>query len=213
MDVSSVNWIEVLGNAAAVLVALSLTRKSLVQLRWLNLVGASLFTWYGFLIGAWPVGFLNGFIVCVNVYYLWRAYRQTEDFRTLAIVQNSEYLRDFLHFHGAEIAEIFPDFRPDEVGSMSGFYVMHGSEPVGVFLGRGTSDGAFEVEIDFAIPSYRDYQIGHYILRAEKDFLLKLGARRLVVRSANPHHVSYCRKLGFVEKGRDGERTLLERAL
>lgn len=60
---------EGLGYLASVLVALSLTMRSLLKLRVINLAGAMLFTIYG-LVMALPVAALNFFIALVNVYYL-----------------------------------------------------------------------------------------------------------------------------------------------
>lgn len=65
-----VNYFELLGYSASVLVAVSLTMRSLTRLRVINMVGSLLFTIYGFIIGAYPVAVLNAFIVLVNIYYL-----------------------------------------------------------------------------------------------------------------------------------------------
>ena len=67
-----VSWVEWFGYAASVVVAISLTMSSIVKLRWLNLAGAAMFSTYGFIIGALPVGFLNLFIVVINVVHLVR---------------------------------------------------------------------------------------------------------------------------------------------
>jgi hypothetical protein len=67
---SSVNYFELLGYSASVLVAVSLTMRTLTRLRVINMVGSLLFTIYGFIIGAYPVAVLNAFIVLVNIYYL-----------------------------------------------------------------------------------------------------------------------------------------------
>ncbi|MBP8213899.1 MAG: YgjV family protein [Propionivibrio sp.] len=67
-----ISWIEWFGYAASILVAISLTMSSIVKLRWLNLAGAAMFSTYGFIIGALPVGFLNLFIVVINVVHLVR---------------------------------------------------------------------------------------------------------------------------------------------
>lgn len=64
--------VELIGYAASALVALSLLMVSLMKLRIVNLIGAILFTVYGVLIGAWPIVLSNGFIVCVNIFYLYR---------------------------------------------------------------------------------------------------------------------------------------------
>ncbi|HAS61257.1 MAG TPA: hypothetical protein DCS35_01010 [Vibrio sp.] len=64
------NAVEIIGYAASIMVALSLTMKDIIKLRVLNFIGCALFAIYGVMIGAWPVTVTNGFIACVNVYYL-----------------------------------------------------------------------------------------------------------------------------------------------
>ncbi|WP_425425290.1 YgjV family protein [Vibrio sonorensis] len=62
--------VEILGYAASIMVAISLMMKDIVKLRVLNFIGCALFTAYGLMIDAWPVVVTNGFIACVNVYFL-----------------------------------------------------------------------------------------------------------------------------------------------
>lgn len=64
------NMVEILGYAASIMVAISLTMKDIVKLRILNFIGCALFTAYGLMIDSWPVVLTNGFIACVNVYFL-----------------------------------------------------------------------------------------------------------------------------------------------
>lgn len=68
-----VNFLEMVGYTASVLVAISLMMRSLHKLRIINLSGSLLFTVYGFTIGAYPVAVLNAFIVLVNLFYLHNA--------------------------------------------------------------------------------------------------------------------------------------------
>ncbi|HBC3364601.1 TPA: YgjV family protein [Vibrio parahaemolyticus] len=64
------NMVEILGYAASIMVAISLTMKDIVKLRILNFIGCALFTAYGLMIDSWPVVLTNGFIACVNVHFL-----------------------------------------------------------------------------------------------------------------------------------------------
>lgn len=64
------NMVEILGYAASIMVAISLTMKDIVRLRVLNFIGCALFTAYGVMIDAWPVVATNGFIAIVNIYFL-----------------------------------------------------------------------------------------------------------------------------------------------
>ncbi len=65
-----INAVEILGYAASIMVAISLTMKDIIKLRILNFIGCALFTAYGLMIDSWPVVITNGFIACVNVYFL-----------------------------------------------------------------------------------------------------------------------------------------------
>ena len=56
--------------AEMIMVAISLTMKYIFRLRVLNFIGCALFTAYGVRINAWPVVATNGFIACVNIYFL-----------------------------------------------------------------------------------------------------------------------------------------------
>lgn len=71
------NTVEVLGYIASLMIALSLTMKNIVKLRVLNFIGCMLFTTYALLINAWPVAVTNGFIACVNVYFLLKMHNET----------------------------------------------------------------------------------------------------------------------------------------
>ena len=66
----NIDSVELIGYLGSILVAVSLMMKSLLRLRIINLIGALFFTIYGVLLGAYPVAFLNGIIVCIDLYYL-----------------------------------------------------------------------------------------------------------------------------------------------
>lgn len=74
------NWLEWLGYLASLLVLISLLMNSIIKLRWINLLGSSIFSFYGFLIAALPVGFMNLGIVLINIYHLVKIYHSKEYF-------------------------------------------------------------------------------------------------------------------------------------
>ncbi|OOF44737.1 hypothetical protein BKK51_08395 [Rodentibacter trehalosifermentans] len=77
------DFIELLGYIATFFVAASFLFKSIVHLRIVNSVGAVLFVVYGMIIGAYPVAVLNGFLVCVNLYQLYRLKKEQPAPKTL----------------------------------------------------------------------------------------------------------------------------------
>ncbi len=70
------NFVEILGYAASIMVAISLTMRDIIKLRVLNFIGCGLFAAYGLMIGSWPVVLTNGFIACVNVYFLLKMHQE-----------------------------------------------------------------------------------------------------------------------------------------
>jgi hypothetical protein len=53
---------------------------NILRLRWINMVGGIIFTFYGYLIGAIPVFVLNGMIVLIDIYYIVEIYRAQDTF-------------------------------------------------------------------------------------------------------------------------------------
>lgn len=71
-----INMVEILGYVASVVIAISLMMKNIVSLRILNFVGCALFSVYGLIIDAYPVAGMNGFVACINIYFLVKIYRE-----------------------------------------------------------------------------------------------------------------------------------------
>ena len=92
------SYYDYLGYFSSILVATALMQTSILRLRMINLVGASLFTVYALLIRAWPVAILNSMIICINIYNLWKLMRVEEEFRVLSVQAGSEYLQQFLDY-------------------------------------------------------------------------------------------------------------------
>ena len=66
------NLADILGYTGTILVILSFLCNSLIKLRVLNAIGASLVTIYAVINHAWPVALLDGFIVIINVIQLFK---------------------------------------------------------------------------------------------------------------------------------------------
>ena len=67
---------EWVGYAASIMIAISLIMTDIVKLRIINSIGCILFTIYGFMVKAYPVGIINAFIFFVNIYYLYKFYKE-----------------------------------------------------------------------------------------------------------------------------------------
>ncbi len=185
------------GYAASVIIAFSMTMNSIVKFRWINLIGALTFSTYGFLINALPVGFLNGFIVCVDIYYLYSIYSKKEIFETLEIRPDSKYLVRFLEFHDKEIQKYFPGFVYNPEMNSICFFILRNTAVAGLFLAHREDDNVLRVGLDYVVPEYRDFKNGRYIyLRLRKRFIDD-GFEIVKSSGRSEKYNKYLKKLGF----------------
>lgn len=191
---------ELIGYLASAVVLISLTLRSIVRLRLVNLLGAVIFTVYGLLIGSMPVAVMNAAIAAVNVYHLSRMREQKSYFDLLPVAADDAFLRFFLNKYKDDIAQFAPHFRsrlPDDVLAL---LVIHDNEAAGVLIGLQEGK-TLVVELDYVLPTYRDFAVGRYIYHENASYLHALGVNRVVV----PHperQMEYWQKMGFVEQDR-----------
>jgi hypothetical protein len=201
------NWIEILGYAASLLVAISLTMNSVARLRALNLLGATLFAAYGWLVGAVPVLLVNGFIAVVNVVFLARMQPgRSVAFELLDIRRrDNRYLRRFLEFHGADIAKFSPGFDEAAIADPRFVFILRDMQPVGLVVCEPVAGGDLRVHLDYVIPQYRDFRCAHYFYRSWSSVVDCPGARRFVATGGSARHRWYLRKVGFTAEPALGE--------
>ena len=200
MEISLLQWI---GYLASIAIALSMTMSSILKFRWINLAGALTFSTYGFLIGAWPVGFLNAFIALVDIYYLNSIYSKKEVFEILEVRADNRYLIRFLQFHEDDIEKFFPGFayRP-EMNTVS-FFVLRNMAVAGVFLAHRDQNHCLSVGLDFVLPEYRDFKNGKFIYLQLRDRFINEGFTKVVTEGKSEKYSKYLSKLGF-EKNPEG---------
>lgn len=184
--------IEIVGYLGSILVASAMFFNSIIRLRWFSLVGSTLFTIYGFSIGAYPVGAVNGIIMFTNIYYLVKMYSKKEYFRTLEIRPDNKYLVDFLDFHKTDIMKFFPNYEI-ETPDIS-LLILRNMQVAGVFLAKKEEDYLC-VKLDYVSPQYRDLKLGKYIFN-DAQFKNK-GYKEFRSGSYSKKNDKYLKKLGF----------------
>lgn len=194
MDPLVLQWI---GYFASGVIAVSMTMNSIVKFRWINLIGATTFATYGYLIGAFPVMLLNGIIVLVDIYYLRKIYATKQLFDTVEIRPDSQYLQKFLDFHKEEIHEFFPDFVYNAEKNTVSFFILRNTTVAGLFLAHRENGDVLKVGLDYVIPEYRDYKNGKYVYMFLKDDFKNKGYKKVMTETSSPKHTNYLKKLGF----------------
>ncbi|QLB20303.1 lactate dehydrogenase [Vespertiliibacter pulmonis] len=72
------DFTEILGYIAMILVAISFLLKDVIKLRLVNALGAFCFVIYGSLIGSLPVAGLNIFVTAVNIYFIFKGLKEKQ---------------------------------------------------------------------------------------------------------------------------------------
>ena len=196
----NMNTVELIGYLGSILVAISLMMKSLLRLRIINLFGALFFTVYGVLLGAYPVAFLNGIIVCIDLYYLFQMWRQKDFFTFLEVSPEGSYLNAFVQFYRDDILEIIPTYKHMTGNDVLCFFILRNMMPAGLFIARVRNEEA-QIQLDYVIPNYRDFKVGRFIFEENAAFFRERGIRRFVSDGGSPIHRKYLDKMEFVHRG------------
>jgi len=208
-------YIEWIGYIGSVIVIISLMMNSIVKLRWYNLAGAAIFSAYGFIIGALPVGFLNLFLTFVNIYHLVKIYNNREIFKILHIRKENRYLDFFLDYYHNEVNKFFPgfydSFKNQQFDNKNAlfFLILRNAAVAGVFMGIQSENNELVIHIDFVTPEYRDFKTGKYIYFRNTNYFKNLGIKRLVTDPKNEKHYNYLKKMGFIEESTKDNKVIL----
>ncbi len=195
----NLSWIELFGTAASVMVAVSLTMKNIKRLRILNAVGALAFAAYGLLIGSLPVWVLNGFIVIIDCWYLWRM-RATRD--RFDVIESdpfaSHYMQFFLAHHWTDIMRYQPEFKLEPGKGWLAEFILRELNPVSIIVYRHLDGKTIEIGLDYAVPSYRDFRSAEFYFSKAAERIAAGQSVEFVQRTAVPEHQRYLERLGFV---------------
>jgi hypothetical protein len=194
--------VEIFGYCASVVIAFSLTRSSIIKLRWYNLFGAVCFCIYGIIINAYPVAYLNGFIALTNMFFLRRLLINVENhFSILQVSRPSNYVDFFLEYHQQDIKRLFPRFmKVSAAPSRKYFFLIERTEVVGMLSGYEESENLFILDFDFVIPAYRDCRLGHFSIGHGKQLIKTSGYAQIVAFADSHEHENYLTTLGFTPK-------------
>ena len=192
---------EIVGYVASIVVAISLTMRSVLRLRMVNLIGAAVFSIYGVLIHAYPVAVLNALIVLIDLYYLIEMARARAYFALLEVTAESKYLPAFLRFHAQDIQQFFPNFDYTPSTADLILFVLRDMVPVGLFIGRAGEPGDMNVLLDYVAPGYRDLKPGLFLFAQQAPRLRAQGIARLCATGGTEAHRRYLQRMGFVAQG------------
>ena len=194
------DFITTFGTIASIIIAISLTIKKVKMFRYLNFMGAMLFSGYGYLIGSVPIIVVNLFIAVVDIYFYLPLILNREKFDF--IINNSEtkyYSSLFMKHYKKDIVKFFPDFKEESLKELSSAYILRDMVPVLLMLYKNTKGEDIEILLDYATPQFRDYKSSSYFFDYAVHHLdIDLSKKKFFkVHSAVPKHDRYLKKMGF----------------
>jgi hypothetical protein len=199
------NWIEWIGYAGSLVIALSMTMGNIKRLRILSLLGSALFVVYAGILEIWPIFAVNLFIAGVNLVHLIRI-RFAHDYFTLneTLTGKEFFIGQFLAFHREDIEKVCPGFDLTRLEDPKLIVIMRNLNPVGLFVYTVENLHVVRIHLDYSAPSYRDMKNARVLLRRTVHRFRELGYLQFVAHSTVPNHQKYLRRLGFVEDAEGG---------
>ena len=191
------NVAEFIGYAGSLIVLVSLLMKSLVKLRWINLVGSVLFAAYGGLIQAWPVLGINAIIAGIDAWFLFQMLKVSDYFDLAPLPEiGSEYFKKFFLYYENDIRHFFPGTRLETLLGAETYLLFRNMIPVGFFAIELKGEEALILS-DYVVPEYRDFKIGAFVYRIKRMYFKQKGLKRFVAESGQATHQKYLLRNGF----------------
>jgi hypothetical protein len=190
------NWLELLGFIASLVVAVSLMMRNVFWLRVINGIGALVFTVYGILIQSAPVAVMNGFIFLIDIYFLVQTLRPYY-YEVLPVEYDSNYLRKFMSFYENEIRRFIPQFDGQISPDALVFFILRNVVPAGLLVVREREDGRLWIEVDFAIPAYRDFKLGRFVYDHQAEIFDTEKFDQVYCEATQRSHQRYLKRMGF----------------
>lgn len=193
------SWVEIVGYVASALVAASFMMKSLVKLRWVSLIGSSIFVVYGILIGAWPVVITNAVVAVANIVRLRKELGAASAYTAVPMQPDAPFLKDYLGANASDIATSQPDYHPSAKDTFVRLVNREGL-PAGVLLGE-PSGKELLVKLDYVTPAYRDSKSATWLFGPGRSTFTDEGFTRLIAHAHTSVHRNYLELVGFRAEG------------
>lgn len=193
---------EVVGYAASGFIVLSLLQKSILRLRTIGLAGSLSFIAYGLLIDAIPIVVVNVLTASIHVWFLRKlTLRKGDVFEILHVAPESTYLRAFLDHYRDDIGRHQPEFSLDLARHDLTAFVLRDLVPAGLLIGSRNEDGSVDLDLDYAIPAYRDFRMGKWVFSHESGLFPDQEGHLVTATATTTSHEAYLLRMGFTEAG------------
>lgn len=188
--------IELVGYLGSFLVVVAMLMPSLVKLRVINSIGATVCLVYSLIIHAYSISIMNVCLIIINVYNLVKLSRTEKHFDLVEGEKDDTFMSYILNYYKEDIKNYFPQFDLDALKFNMSYIICCESVPAGFFLGQKNENGEVEVILDYTTPAYRDCSVGTYL----HSKLPSKGVKKLVYKGSWEKTVPYLQKVGCVQE-------------
>lgn len=158
--------IELFGYLGSFLVLISFLMTSVVKLRVINTIGSVIFMIYALIIKSYPTAVMNGALVIVNIYYLYKLSRVDNEYDVVKVSCDDPMTEYFLYYYKEDLDRFFGDI---DLSSCDTFYMpVCQGKPVGLTAGIRDKE-KLKLVIDYTIAEYRDFTIGNLVFDQMRD--------------------------------------------
>jgi len=169
----------ILGWTASALVIASLFMKSIMRMRWVSFVGGIIYAGYGLLFGSIPLFGYNILRAIVNVHFLCKLYIKRDLFDVLHVPIDDVYLLCFIKAFLKDIRKWKPDFTGIIAEPSYCILALRDAQVVGVVIARNGAEGEIIVDLDYAVPQYRDFKSAQFIMEKYAAVIFRMTLRGL----------------------------------
>jgi hypothetical protein len=199
------------GYFASLCLILALIINNDLKFRWFNTFGNIAFIIYAIALGTIPVLITNLILLCINIFYLVKIYRKTENFDLLEFKGDEKLAQKFMEYYKKDMILFFPRFNKEHLQQNLNFVVTRDLVIANMFSAKVSPNGDAYVNLNYTLQKFRDYKVGSFIFEKEKDFLLAKGIKRIVYRQIdNKNHLNFLKVMGFKATSMQNEQWLVK---
>ena len=200
---------ELIGYLGSGLIVASLSMKSILRLRLVGLAGAVVFCIYGVLIEAYPIVITNLVIMGIHLYFLRKLLGKTPVFSVLEVRQGSRYLEHFIEHYAEDIRSSFrPDFSFHPRDDRYRAFILRDMVPAGLFICDLDGSEVGRVQLDYAIPAYRDLKVGRFLYSSNSSIFADPRITHLESEPGTAEYNRYLERMGYRERTDQDGRTV-----
>ena len=188
-------FLDIFGYASSIVVLISLSMKSAVQLRIWNAFGSGLFATFAFLTQSYPTSALNGILVAVDLYYLYQLMGKHDAFDIVEVNKEDALVRLFCKKNKKEMDAIFGEGAIEPAEELAIYF--RNNDIAGLVAFTRDDAGTAHIFVDYVTPTYRDCAVGKHFFVDDLSFWRERNIKQFEMITTTDKHTAYLAKIGF----------------